>query len=123
MPWTIEYLENLGIAYTKSFGEMDYPDYKKQAEAVIKLSRQFGSGLYLSDIREQENRAKLSDILRINAIYKEMGQSPDTRLAIIVDKKQRDYNLVKIFELSCTVRGWNVRAFIDREEATRWLLA
>jgi len=34
-----------------------------------------------------------------------------------------DYNVAKIFELSCTVRGWNVRCFIDKKTAIRWLSA
>lgn len=102
---------------------MDYRDYKKQTEEVIRLSREFGSGLYLSDVRSIDNRAKLSDILRINRLYKELGQSPDTRLALVIDKTQKDYNLIKIFEVSCTVRRWNVRTFIDMDDAIRWLLA
>lgn len=123
MPYSVKYLEDSGIVSVVSKGEMGYPDYKQQTEEAILLSRQYNTGLYFNDIRQARNVAKLSDIIRINALYSSMGQSRGTRLALLTDKDQEDYNLIKIFELSCTIQGWNVHCFLDRDQAFRWLCA
>ena len=123
MPYTVEYLEDVDIISIESVGDMDYQDYKQQTEEAVLLSRKYETGLYLSDVCKIVNRARLSDVIKINKLYEELGQSKDTRLAIIADRGQKEYTLIKIFELSCTVRGWKVRCFQDGDEAIRWLRA
>jgi len=123
MPWSIEYLADPNVVLVVSTGDMDYQDYKNQTEEAIFLSRENGTGYYLNDVRHVNNRAKLSDIFRINRLYSEFGQAPNTKLALLIDREQKDYNTIKIFEISCTIRGWNVRSFLRMNDALDWLTA
>lgn len=123
MPFTAKYLEDHRIVYIETIGEMTYEDYRRQTEDCIALSKQYGTGLYLNDIRQLVNRARLSDVISIYELYSELGQSRDTKLAMVADRKQKDYEIAKIFEVSCTLRRWNVRIFTGVEQAIEWLLA
>lgn len=123
MSYTIEYLTASRVVRTVTKGKMDLADYTQQTEEVVKFAREQGTGLFLSDIRQVVNHATIGDILRINALYDALLQSRANRLALLVKKDQKDYSLIKIFEMSCTVRGWNVRCFLDEQEAIHWLTA
>jgi len=123
MPYEIEYLEDTQILYLTTEGQMDFSDYKKQSEEAIEMASRHDTGRFLSDIRKIINRASIGDVVRLNKLYDELMQPKTNRLALLIKKDQKDYTLIKIFELSCTVRGWNVKCFLDRQEAIRWLTA
>lgn len=123
MPWTIEYLEDLNIVHVITFGEMYFDDWKRQAEEGVVVSNQHQCGRYLSDVRQMDDKTSIADILRMDKLYEGLAKKESNRLALVIDKNQKNYKTIKIYEMACTIRGWHIRSFLDQESAIRWLTA
>jgi len=123
MPWKIEHLQDQNIIHVTTFGEMYFADWKRQAEEAVALSDQHQSGRYLSDVRQMDDKTSIADILRMDQLYEGLAKKESNRLALVIDKDQKNYRTIKIYEMACAVRGWHIRSFLDRESAIRWLTA
>lgn len=123
MPWKIEYMEELNIVEVTTFGEMYFEDWKRQAEDAVEISNQHQSGRYLSDVRQMDDKTSIADILRMDKLYEGLAKKDSNRLALVIDKDQKNYKSIKIYEMACSVRGWDIRSFLDRDSAIRWLAA
>jgi len=123
MPWKIEYLEDLNIVHVVTYGEMYFDDWKRQAEEGVAVSNQHQSGRYLSDVRQMDDKTSIADILRMDKLYAGLAKKDSNRLALVIDRNQKNYRTIKIYEMACAIRGWNIRSFLERESAIRWLTA
>lgn len=116
-------MEDLNIVRVITSGEMYFEDWKRQAEEVVAVSDQHQSGKYLSDVRKMDDKASIADILRMDKLYEGLAKRDSNRLALVIDKNQKNYKTIKIYEMACTIRGWNIRSFFDQDSAIRWLTA
>jgi hypothetical protein len=122
MSYTIEYLES-GIVSMVIQGDMTFEDYKQQTMDAANMAATNEANLFLSDNIQQVNRAKLSEILKLYSLFDELLGSKTNRLAVLIRRDHKDYEMMKIFEVSCTLRGKAVKVFKERDEAIRWLIA
>ena len=104
-------------------GDMTFEDYEQQTRKAADMAAEKQTNLFLSDNRQQVNRAKFSEILRLYALFDELLGSRKNRLAVVMESDHKDYAMMAIFEVSCTIRGMAVKVFGDRDEAIKWLMA
>lgn len=122
MSYTIEYLES-GIVSMVVQGDMTFEDYKQQTIDAANMAATKEANLFLTDNIQQANRANLSEILKLYSLFDELLGSKTNRLAVLMKRDHKDYEIMKIFEVSCTLRGKAVKVFKERDKAIRWLIA
>jgi len=122
MSYTIECLES-GIVSMVVQGDMTFEDYRQQTMDAANMAAANEANLFLTDNIQQVNRAKISEILKLYLLFDELLGSKTNRLAVLMKSDHKDYEMMKIFEVSCTLRGKSVKVFRERDKAIRWLIA
>ncbi|MDJ0834833.1 MAG: hypothetical protein QNJ69_15025 [Gammaproteobacteria bacterium] len=104
--------------------EVSSQDLKDITSEFIRFEKEQGINRFLVNATGINITASLMDIYYLpNRQYIEEDADRDGRVALILptDKKQKEY--VQFYETVCVNRGWDVKAFKQRQPALEWLLA
>lgn len=122
MPSTVEYNPGLRIVQVKYVGRVTGDEFRKTTIEVLDLAKANNTNLFLIDDSELENVASIFDLYELPKLYRELGADGDSKAALImpsVDTAAAED--VRFYETVCLNRGWQVKAFSERQEAINWL--
>jgi hypothetical protein len=121
MEWKIDYLEKDNIASVKTFGLADWDLNKQMSEEVLAAGRAKGSRRFLIDQSKIEHGLSLLQVDGIPAMLKQIGVTPDDKVAVVFNPSPQMSNAFKFFRDVSFLEGLAVRIFTKPEEATEWL--
>jgi hypothetical protein len=122
VPWKGEYLDDLDIVQLTISGDFSDQDVKAAAPARIAMGRDKGTTRFIIDAVEMELTGSTFAIYDVPAnVYVEEGMERTARIAVLTANSSSSKEIVQFYENASVNRGWNVSAFMDREEAIAWL--
>jgi chorismate mutase len=122
VPWKVEYLDDLDIVQLTISGDFSDQDVKAAAPARIAMGRDKGTTRFIIDAVEMELTGSTFAIYDVPAnVYVEEGMERTARIAVLTANSSSSKEIVQFYENASVNRGWNVSAFMDREEAIAWL--
>ena len=120
--YKIHHVRASDILETTVEGELDYERTRTALEGVAEANSETGYDL-LIDLRPAEDAGiSFPDVYRLVQGLSMHPESFKGRVALL-DRYRAGFEKVQFFEAAATERGYRVRAFVDFEEATRWLQA
>lgn len=124
MAWSSKYIAELGIVETIYRGPTTRSDIKEATTASISAARQAGTTRGLVDATDILFAASLVDLYDLPASQFECEQlDRRSRIAVLLPKDAKAREAAHFYQAACLNRGWNAKAFADREAAIVWLRA
>ena len=121
MKWTIEYLEEDGIVYSKLSGVMDWEQHRKWFTEAFEVARKHGSHKYLNDFLEMVPRFTVLQIDDLPKQLIEIGAGPEDRMAALHDPSAPHHSENVFLKNVASLKSITVRYFTSRDEAIAWL--
>jgi hypothetical protein len=116
--WKIEYHGDEDILYLKSRGMMDVNGANEMVRALIETAEAYQCHTHLVDHRETIFGFSVADFYERPSINERLGISRTFRTAMVFAQLTDDTQFMEdVFQN----RGYNLRHFVDVEEAKRWL--
>lgn len=125
MEWYFVRYPEQGFVENVCKGEINARDLREDISEAIRIEKEEGLIRFLSNVTELIIPPEFSffDILAMPAdqwVKEEADR--DARVAVLSSGHPSQREAVQFYETAAMNRGWNVKAFIDREEAIAWLL-
>jgi hypothetical protein len=122
MPWTYKQNLKLQIVEAKFSGTTTARDLQECTSELIALEKEKGMNRFLVDATGMEYAGSLVDVYNLpSKQYLEEGADVGGRVAVLFPASPDDKEAVQFYETVCVNRGWDVRAFSERQEAMTWL--
>lgn len=119
MPFRIHYNHEKGCFIGRITGHWDVNKLMRYLQALIRASSKNSSSLYLHDLRKAEIDIPAFEIYNLpKAITTILPDNRKWRGAIVVSKNTEQY---RFFETVAVNHGYNVKIFLDFDEAMNWL--
>ena len=122
MPSTVEYCSELGVVEINHVGRVTGETFRSTTIEAFGLAKAHSTNLFLVDSSEGEGGGSLIDLYRLPDLYQELGLARGSKGAVVLPvadaKAEED---TRFYETVCRNRGWNVKAFTDRQAAIDWL--
>ena len=122
MPYRIEFLEDKGIVLVESIGELTYKEFVKETQEAQELARKKNTRLFLSDCSRLIVKAGTLELFDFPAMYQRIGSPKTSKIAVLMSGDTTTDKDIRFYETVCQNRGWQVMAFMSRDEAVKWLL-
>ena len=123
MPWRVEYHPGQEYVASVYWGETSADEIREATVASIALAKEHEATRGLVDCLEQTKTGSTLDIRDLPQLYASEGLSRSVQIAFVEPAKPELKDLAVFYETVCTNRGWKLRRFQTREEATDWLLS
>lgn len=124
MAWSWRSLESLGIVEAVYQGEVSAAELQESASTAIELEKSQGQRRFLvdcSNIRLSPSTS-LADIYNLPAVqYEAEGADREAAIAVFAPAESSEFDAIQFYETACVNRNWNVKLFLDRDEAIEWL--
>lgn len=123
MTWTVTYIDELEIVELNISGEFTDEDVRAAAPARIAMGKERGVTKFIIDAIDMELTGTTFSIYDVPArVYPENSMERTTRIAVLTTKaSSASREIVQFYENVSVNRGWNVKAFHDRDDAIKWL--
>ncbi len=122
MSWTLKYVPELGVVQYTSMGRITPDEVRDATTKAIGLARGSNTKLFLIDDSKWEGGESVVDLFDLPNLYVELEVDPGSRAAVIMPPPGTTEAKDELFyETVCRNRGWNVRTFQERDEASLWL--
>jgi hypothetical protein len=123
MPWTVEYNSELGIVEGRYVGRVTDDDFKEATIKAIGLAKVNNTNRFFIDDSEWEGGASVLGLFQLPKMHEKLEADRTSRAALILPPSSRAAEVrdAQFYETVCKNRGWNVRVFLEREEAIKWL--
>jgi hypothetical protein len=123
MPLELHIIRATDFVVVDPQGHFDLAASKAALALLAGTCRKRGINQALVDLRALQPGPKPvftpADLVELVNTFKEVGFTHQERLAILYHSDP--YKRARLFAFLSTIRGWNVRAFGDFEEALLWL--
>ncbi|HUE99889.1 MAG TPA: hypothetical protein VMN99_11585 [Anaerolineales bacterium] len=116
--WKIEFLAGENILYLKSKGVMDVNGANEMVRALIETAEVHQCSTHLVDHRETIFAFSVVDFYERPSINEGLGVSRKFRTAMVFSQLTEN---TRFMEIVFQNRGYNLRHFLDVEEAKNWL--
>lgn len=122
MPWTYNINPTLQIVEVAYTGNTTARDLQESTSAFIALEKKEGINRFLIDTSEMELTASIMDVYNLpDKQYLEEEAERSGRVALILPTSAREKEAVNFYETVCKNRGWQVKTFLEHQEAVNWL--
>jgi hypothetical protein len=121
MPWTVEYNSDLNVIETVYTGTLRLGEIKEQVVECFALAKKKSSHWFLVDASHARLQLSVSDILDIPDLYVEADVRKPVIEAVVAPESDEGKRAVDLYEKTFLRRGWAVKVFSKRQEATDWL--
>ena len=121
--WNIDFLEREEVVRLTANGSVDLPDIEQMGAELFSAAALRGSSKMLVDHREMTPEVSTVDIYDLPDVLEKLGFARSSKMAILLVAgalKRADYDF---FETVSINRGFQVRLFLDPDEALGWLRA
>jgi hypothetical protein len=123
MPLELHIIRATDFVQVDPQGHFDLASSKAALALLAGACRKRGINQALVDLRALQPGPKPvftpADLVELVNTFREVGFTHEERLAILYHSDP--YKRARLFAFLSTIRGWNVRAFGDFEEALLWL--
>ena len=123
MEWTINRLEKDNIICMKTLGPADWDQNKKMCEEAFSLAQKHGSHRFIVDHRKLEHGLSILQIDDIPEMLKQIGVTPQDKVAMLFDPASPISDAVKFFRDAAFLASLQLRIFSDKDKAIAWLKA
>lgn len=120
MPWKVLAHPDLPIVETTYAGIMTGADVAAAAAETLRVANGLGRNRLFADCSSLEGGHTILDLYDLTNLEQVSGLR--LREAILQPELASAMEMVRFWETACLNRGFTVRIFADRDEATRWLL-
>jgi hypothetical protein len=120
VPWNINLLENKIIELTYS-GSISPQELKEAFDASLLLAEKEKILLFLADCTNMIGGHSVVDLYSIITLLESTGLSRRIKEALLLPSLRSSVAEVKFYETACLNRGFNVKIFLNREDALAWL--
>lgn len=120
--WKLKYKSKLRIIDLVFSGNVTGSDIREATSKTISLSHEHGIFEILVDTAHLERTETTTDIYDLPQQYVEEDLDHRSRLAVVVPISPDLQGIMQFYENVCVNRGWRVKSFPNRREATAWLL-
>jgi len=122
MGWRVEYDDTLRAVNVKLFGSITGAELHELTSAAIALLKKQEVLDALVDAAELGSAPPIAEIYKLPAEqYIEEQLNRTVRIAMIMPKSRAAEEAARFYETTCINRGWSVRTFSSRAQATAWL--
>jgi hypothetical protein len=121
VPYTIEYLEDLGIVRIENTGVLSYEELLSQSRNAIELAAAKNSWRFLVDCIHLVARAAMHELYSLPFHYERLSASRSSKLAILFSEYSATNENILFYEKVCQNRGWQVKSFKYEADAIIWL--
>lgn len=121
MPWEVRLLEDLKIVETIYSGHITPQDLQDAVIATTSLAHESNTNRYLSDCVGLERGHSIVDLFDLVESLYQGAIAHLAKEAIVLPESEDVERHVHFYETACRNRGFNVRAFRDRQAAIAWL--
>ena len=123
MEWTINRLEKDNIICMKTLGPANWDQNKKMCEEAFSLAQKHGSHRFIVDHRKLEHGLSILQIDDIPEMLKQIGVTPQDKVAMLFDPASPISDAVKFFRDAAFLASLQLRIFSDKDKAIAWLKA
>jgi len=121
---TVIWNHDLNIIEIKFRQGITHDDLEQVTAKAITLANEHDLTRFLVDVSEADLLTPLVDVYDLpDKRYDELGACHSNRLALIPSSTERGTKIAAFYEYVCLNRGWNVKTFLSREQAIKWLLS
>jgi hypothetical protein len=124
MASTLEFNNKLNIieiVFTERVSAVDLATITTKSIALVNEKSIFN---VLIDAKELKLDATLVDIYNLpDKQYVDENLDHRIRMALIEPKLSKEKEAAQFYENACVNRGWLVKTFSDRDDATKWLMS
>ena len=122
MVWKVEYIAELEIVELTMSGTFTDDDIKDAASARIAAGKENGATRFIIDAIDMQLTGSTFSIYDVPAkLYSETKMERTSRIAVLTTATSASREIVEFYENVSVNRGWNARAFDDRDTAITWL--
>jgi hypothetical protein len=121
MSWQLNLLEDPKTVEIKYIGIVDPAELVEVFTAAVALATKNQTRLYLADCTDMIGGHSITDLYNLIALYEATGLDWHSKEAILLPHLAATTDDVLFYETACRNRGFNVRVFRTRVEATAWL--
>jgi len=122
MRYEIKHISELNYVEVISIGEFTIDDYQVTIDEAAKFGRAKNTMLFLVNNVQMVNAASVSDIYKVPKFYKKSVPEKELKIAALFSESSNNES-ISFYENICVNQGFNVKTFINREEAISWLLS
>lgn len=122
MAWSVEYNSELRIIESVYAGTVDGKELRNAAQKRIETQQEHNTNQVLVDATALESVGSMVDIFNLPALYyPSKSFSRATMIALVLPKLEQPLEATKFYVTASQNRGWNAKAFENREDALVWL--
>ena len=121
LKWQIDFDQERQIILVKTRGLISWEDKKKFNEEMLAAGRKNNVNAFLVDQKKTSFGLSVLEIDRLPSMLKEIGFSPNHKLAILINHDSLKGDLFKFLQNVCSLRSMQIQVFNDTEKATAWL--
>jgi len=123
MAWTLDYVISQRMIEIVLTGKTSGEDLREITSKAIALSKKHDVTCFLIDATELELTASILDLVELpSGQFITEGLRPGSRQALVLPKREKEKRDARFYETACLNRGWRVKSFPGRQEATEWLM-
>ena len=121
LKWQIDFDQDQQIILVKTRGLISWEDKKKFSEEMLAAGRKNNVNTFFVDQKETSFGLSVLEIDRLPSMLKEIGFSPNDKLAILINHDSLKGDLFKFLQNVCSLNSMQIQVFNDNEKATAWL--
>ncbi len=122
MSYEIRFMEENEVVVIENKGELTYDELVKQTQEAIKLGQGKNSRLFLTNFSNVKVQAQTMELFDFPKIYEQLGMTRTSRIAVVVSEIELKTEELYFYETICLNRGWNIKIFLQRDQALDWLI-
>jgi hypothetical protein len=123
MAWTIVFDASTQVVELSFRGLVTGPELQEAATARIELGKDKGVCRYVIDATNMvAPKSTILDVLDIPVrMYAEKGMDRAAWIAVVAPRDVESRWIADFYENASYIRGWTVKVFAGRENASKWL--
>ena len=121
MPWQINYLAEHHVLESQIYGQITATELDEGVAAALREGSARGTSHYLCDTSRLTGGHSIFDLYALAEKLHEMGMPFGAREALIIPQQPIQTLDAAFWETLCCNRGFEVRSFVDRDNAMAWL--
>jgi hypothetical protein len=122
MAYEIKLIKDKRIIEIENKNEITNEDMITQTKEVIILQHEKHIFSILADFASVRVNTNISDVFQFPELYEQMGMDHKSKIAVFVSDIEIKTEELQFYETICLNRGWNIKIFLDRKDAIKWLL-
>lgn len=123
MSFKAKYNKHLNLIESTYKGIIKGEELMQQVLSNIDLAKKNNTHKFLTDCRELSPNINVIDSYKLVKLYEKLEGASNMKEAILIPDIPEAARAIEFYETVSLNRGFQVKAFTDRDEALSWLLS